>query len=214
MDETNTTVAAVREVGPDAVAIDLETPAGFDARPGQFVKVSLDDEDARFYTISSPDVADTFEITVGIDPEGTLAPRLADLAAGDAVTVAGPFGRDHYEDEPRVVVLAGGPGVGPAVGIAERTLDDGGTAAVVYRDDEPIHRDRLDALADRGATVRLLAGDESLLDAVAGALETADEDDPDPQVFVYGFEEFVEAAIDAVAAAGGDPEAAKVENFG
>jgi len=33
-------------------------------------------------------------------------------------------------------------------------------------------------------------------------------------VFVYGFDDFVTAATDAIEAAGGDADAAKVENFG
>ncbi|PSP85246.1 oxidoreductase [Halobacteriales archaeon QS_1_68_17] len=213
MEQTPVTVAAVREVGPDAVAIELETPPGFRARPGQFVKLSAEVDggvESRFYTISSPDVTETFEVTVGIDPEGTLAPKLADLAAGETVDVSGPFGNAYYEDEPGVVIVAGGPGVGPAVGIAERAIADGGRAAVVYQDDEPIHEDRLAALKREGAFVEILAGDDDLAAAIEGALrETGDA-----QVFVYGFADFLDAATDAVAAAGGSPDQAKVENFG
>jgi ferredoxin-NADP reductase len=57
MDPTDTRVTAVRQVGPDAVALDLETPDGFEARPGQFVKLTATvagEEESRFYTISSP----------------------------------------------------------------------------------------------------------------------------------------------------------------
>jgi len=211
MDATEVTVAGVEDVGPDAIAISFETPADFAARPGQFVKLLADvdgEEVGRFYTISSPDVEGTFELTVGIDPEGDVSPRLRDLEPGDAVTLSGPFGNAYYEDESRVLVLAGGPGVGPAVGIAERALDDGGEAAVVYQDDEPIHEARLAALEDRGAFVRILDPDEDMTDAVAVALERG------TQVFVYGFADFLDRAIEAVGDAGGEPDAAKVENFG
>jgi 3-phenylpropionate/trans-cinnamate dioxygenase ferredoxin reductase subunit len=211
MDDTECRIAAVRDVGPDTVAIDIETPAGFSARPGQFVKLTFeleDDEESRFYTISSPDVEGTFEITVGIDPDGTVAPELAELAAGDSVTVAGPFGSDYYEDEPRAVILAGGPGVGPAVGIAERALADGNDAAVVYQDDAPVHEDRLAAIEERGAFVRVLSGEQALTDATATALADGG------QLFVYGFADFIDAAMAAIEAAGVDTEDAKIENFG
>ncbi|WP_284009810.1 FAD-dependent oxidoreductase [Haloarcula pelagica] len=211
MDERLLPVTAVRSVGPDAVAIDIETPPEFDARPGQFVKVTLpgdEDEESRFYTISSPDVEGTFEMTVGIDPEGAVAPRLADLEAGDELLVAGPFGSDYYEGEPRAVVIAGGPGVGPAVGIAERALQDGNEAAVVYQDDDPIHVERLDALEADGAFVSLLAEDEDMTEAVADAVADGG------QVFVYGFADFLDAATAALEAAGVDADGAKVENFG
>jgi 3-phenylpropionate/trans-cinnamate dioxygenase ferredoxin reductase subunit len=211
MEETPVTIAAVRDVGPDAIAIEFETPAGFEARPGQFVKLTLpvDGEDeSRFYTLSSPDVEDTFEITVAIDPDGEVGPHLLDLQAGEDVRLSGPFGNAYYEDETRVVVIAGGPGVGPAIGIAERALADGNEAAVVYRDEAPLHEDRLDAVESEGAFVRVLDPDTDLTEAVTDALEG------DEQVFVYGFADFLSDATDAIAAAGGEPDAAKVENFG
>jgi 3-phenylpropionate/trans-cinnamate dioxygenase ferredoxin reductase subunit len=214
MDQTVTTVAGVRSVGPDAVAVDVETPPSFEAEPGQFVKVVADvdgEEQARFYTISSPYVTDTFEVTVGVDPEGALGPWLADRDPGDELRVAGPFGRTYYDGEPRAVVLAGGPGVGPAVGIAERALDEGNVAGVVYRDDDPIHRDRLDALSEAGAFVAVVGEDEPLGRAVADALAAVGDD---AQLFVYGFADFLDAATDAIADAGADPDGAEFENFG
>ena len=211
MDETECRVAAVRGVGPDTVAIDIETPDGLSARPGQFVKLTFevdDEEEPRFYTISSPDVDGTFEITVGIDPEGTVAPILADMQADDSVTVAGPFGSDYYEDEARAVILAGGPGVGPAVGIAERALEEGNDAAIVYRDDAPVHEDRLAAIEDAGGLVHVIEADEDLSDSTADALAEGG------QLFVYGFADFIDVATAAVEAAGGTTDDAKIENFG
>jgi 3-phenylpropionate/trans-cinnamate dioxygenase ferredoxin reductase subunit len=211
MDERSLEVAAVRTVGPDSIAIDVETPAAFDAQPGQFVKLTLEvdgEDQSRFYTISSPDVEGTFEMTVGIDPDGEVAPHLADLEAGDSVRISGPFGSDYYEGESRSVLLAGGPGIGPAIGIAERAVADGNDAAVVYQDDAPIHEDRLDALRESGVTVHVLAGDADLTDAVA------DVTGEGGQVFVYGFADFLDNAMAALESAGVDTEDAKVENFG
>lgn len=210
MDGTEVAIRAVRPVGGETIALDLETPAEFEAAPGQFVKLSaqIDGEDAdRFYTVSSPNVEETFEVTVGIDPEGTLSPWLEGVEPGTTVHVAGPFGRSYYENEDAVVVLAGGPGVGPAVGIGERALADGGTVAIVYQDDDPVHEERLSALAAGGATVLIVT--DSLTEAVAEALDTVEG-----QVFVYGFADFLEEALAAVESAGGDPDAAKSENFG
>jgi len=205
-------VAAVRDVGPDTIALEVEVPAGFDARPGQFVKLTGDPNgrESRFYSISSSAVDDTVEVTIEIDPDGTLGPWLAEREAGDALTLTGPFGNAYYDEEPRVVVLAGGPGVGAAVGIAERALADGGEAAVVYRDDAPVHEARLAALAAAGARVFVLDADDAMTDAVAAVLTGAAGE----QVFVYGFADFLDLATDAVAAAGGRPDAAKMENFG
>jgi len=212
MENEDVPVAAVREVGPDAVAIEFETPADFAAAPGQFVKLTLavdGEPESRFYTLSSPDVEGTFEVTVAIDPEGEVGPHLRDLSAGGSVQLSGPFGNAYYEGENRVLVLAGGPGVGPAVGIAERALADGNEAAVVYADDDPIHQNRLDALGDDAYVAVLDRDDEAAFtDAVADALGAGG------QVFVYGFADFLSLATDAISAAGGEPDLAKVENFG
>ena len=211
--DTTVTVTETENVGADTVSITFETPDGFAAAPGQFVKLSaeVDGESyARFYTLSSPDVVETFEITIEIDPDesGPFSEQLAALSAGDEIEMSGPFGSDYYEGEPRVVVLAGGPGIGPAVGIGERAVADGGEVAIVYQDDDPAHEDRLAALRKAGANVTITDGDisESVDSALAG--------EADEQLFIYGFATFVEEATDAIETAGGDPAAAKIENFG
>jgi ferredoxin-NADP reductase len=214
MDQVELPVAGVEEVASTAIAVRFESPAEFAAQPGQFVKLTLpvDGEDVpRFYTVSSPNVEDTFEITVEIDPDGDVGPRLAALTAGDTVTVSGPFGRDYYEGEDPVVVLAGGPGVGPAVAIAERARAEDHRAAVVYRHDEPIHEARLDRLRERGATVSVIPSGEELTPAVSDVLDSYGRDS---QLFVYGFTEFIDAATTAIESANGDTAGAKIENFG
>jgi 3-phenylpropionate/trans-cinnamate dioxygenase ferredoxin reductase subunit len=210
MDETPVAVESVREVGPDTVAVTFETPAGFAAEPGQFVRVVAEfggEDEGRYYTLSSPTVEDTFEVTVGVDPEGTLGPWLENREPGDEVRIEGPFGDDYYEGEDSVVLLAGGPGVGPAVAIAERALAADADVALVYRDNDPVHEDRLAAISEAGATVVVTAGD--LADAVASV---ADRTDRAP--FVYGFAGFCEDAVEALEAAGFDTTHAKVESFG
>lgn len=209
------TVDAVRTVGAETVALDVSAPAAFDARPGQFVRLSatVDGTDvARFYTVSSPETDGSFETTVGLDggdDEGPdFAGYLANLSTGDDLAVTGPFGDEYYEGESRAVVLAGGPGVGPAVAIAERAIAAGNEAAVVYRTDAPAHEDRLAALRDQDVTVTVT--DEAIGAAVADAVAGVDGE----QAFVYGFAEFVDEAAGALEGAGFDPDEAKVENFG
>ncbi|RRJ29195.1 FAD-binding oxidoreductase [Halocatena pleomorpha] len=212
MNATPVPVVSVQSVGSDAVALELRSPEGFDARPGQFVKLSatVDGEDvSRFYTISSPHITETFETTLTIDPTGTFGPYLSELESGDTIGVAGPFGDAYYEDEAQTLIVAGGPGVGPAVGIAERTLMDSGETAIVYVDEDPIHEQRLSALSEQGATVFVVSDS----DALPSAIEEA-TDGTEPQPFVYGFADFLEVATDALGAAGVDTDTAKTENFG
>jgi ferredoxin-NADP reductase len=212
MDERVVRVTAVETVGPDTVAIDVETPDGFEALPGQFVLVRATvggEELSRYYTLSSPDVDGTFELTVGVDPDGEISPWLADLEAGAELTIEGPFGNVEYDDEGSVVVVAGGPGIGPAVAIAERAVDHGHDAVVLYQDDGPAHTDRLDVLEAAGATVHVFddEADADLGDAVG-------EYGDDGTVFVFGFADFCELVTDALAAAGLDADEANVESFG
>ncbi|WP_363467292.1 FAD-dependent oxidoreductase [Halogeometricum borinquense] len=211
--DTTVTVAAVRDVGPETVAIEFESPDGFEADPGQFVKLSAaveGEEYSRFYTLSSPDVEGTFEVTVGIDPEeaGPFSQFLVDLDTGDTLDVSGPFGQSYYQGESRVVVLAGGPGIGPAVGIGEAAVADGNQVAIIYQASAPAHVKRLDELRNAGASVVIT--DDEITDAVADVVTDGAEE----QVFVYGFSDFVAAAEGAIDAAGGDSDAVKVENFG
>lgn len=210
MDETAVTVREVESVGPDTLAITFETPDAFEAEPGQFVQLIADvdgEEVARFYTLSSPDVDDSFEVTVAVDPEGEFGPYLADVEAGDTVRIKGPFGNSHYRDEDEVVVLAGGPGIGPAVAIAERALAEDGDAAIVYRADGLVHESRLSTLAAAGAEVFVV--DEGFADAVSAALATVPG-----AVFVFGFADFVEQSKNSLVAAGFDIDEGSFESFG
>ncbi|MFC5973594.1 FAD-dependent oxidoreductase [Halomarina salina] len=201
-------ITRLETVGTDTIAIEVETPAGFEARPGQFVLVraTVDgEEESGYYTISSPTVGETFEMTVAVDPDGTLGPWLGGRTLGDDVTVEGPFGDVQYTDDGDVLVLAGGPGIGPAVGIAERALDTGHEATVVYGGSEPPHGRRLTALEEAGATV-------VLSDDLASAVGSLDVDGV--QTYVFGFRGFVEEARAALTDAGVDLDDVEIEGFG
>lgn len=205
-----TQVESVSHVGGDTVAIDLATPPEFEANPGQFVLVraTLDGEElSRYYTISSPYVKDSFELTVGVDPDGDLSPWLAERDPGDGLTIEGPFGNVFYDGDGSVLALAGGPGIGPALAVTERAVDTGHDAALVYQDESPAHQTRLDALADGGTPVEIVETDTALETAIEELLETG-------TAYVFGFKEFCDRTLDAIEAAGGDPDDAEVESFG
>jgi len=211
MEGTAVTVVDVRDVGPETVALELETPDAFDALPGQFVLLRAapeGEEIARHYTLSSPAIGETFELTVGIDPEGTLSPWLAGLEGGETVHVDGPFGTITYEGDDDVIAVAGGPGVGPAISIAEAAHQTDHDAVVIYQDDQPAHVERLEALEDAGASVTIVDDvDDELADAIAAHVD-------DGQVYAFGFGDFVTFVADAIEGAGGDPDDALIENFG
>ncbi|MFB6283875.1 MAG: FAD-dependent oxidoreductase [Halobacteria archaeon] len=209
MEGQDVEVTKVEEVGTDTVALTIESPEGFEARPGQFVQVGIDTKEetvVRHYTISSKDVDRDFEITVEIDPEGELSPLLGEYGAGEGVTVDGPYGRSYLEDEDSATVLAGGPGIGPALGITEKVIENGGDVALVFLGGDPPHKDRLREIQDVGV-VETVEDDGNLTDAVGNAVEEVDG-----QVFIYGFSEFVDSALESLEEAGYDGEA-KIERF-
>lgn len=216
MNATRVTISDVSEVGPHTVALELETPTDFDALPGQFVLLRAEvggEEVARHYTLSSPGVGETFEITVGVDPEGDLSPWLAEREPGDEVAIEGPFGNVAYDAERDgdVLVIAGGPGVGPAVGVGEAAAAAGHGVGIVYEDDQPAHQDRLAALSAGGADVAIVT-DGGLAGAVEQVVDASDGATAD--VFAFGFRDFLDRALPALEAAGVDREDAHVENFG
>ena len=203
-----TTISRTESVGAETIAVELAAPRGFDGEPGQFVQVSapLDDEQSSYYTLSSPEVNGTFEITVAVDDDSSVGSWLAKQATGDTVQVDGPYGEIAYTGGKDVLVLAGGPGIGPGVAIGERALPDQ-DVTVVYKDNSYVHRDRLDALAADGVTVEYLQPEEQI---APGLLRPY----LDRSVFVFGFNSFVDDASEAIEKAGGDVGIANIESFG
>lgn len=204
------TIRSVDSIAPDMVAVDVETPEGFEARPGQFVLVRAvvdGDTHSGHYTISSPHVTDEFEITVGVDREsGTLGPWLESADPNDGIEIEGPFGETYYEGESPVTILGHGPGIGPTVAIGERACEAGGRVKIVYENDTVPHEDRLEALDAAGNAISITHDRETYIDHAREAIA-------DDQVFVFGFSDFVESTRDLLAELDGDPTP-KVEDFG
>ncbi len=211
MDDT-VRVADIDAVGSQTVAIQFDSPSEFAAHPGQFMKLSGEvngENYNRFYTLSSSDMIDTFEVTVGVDPQeaGPFSEHLGNLTQGDQIHASGPFGQNFYAGEPAVAILAGGPGVGPAVGIGEAAVADNHDVTIIYRTDDPAHGTRLNELDSAGASVAIT--DESLGRWVTELISDVDK----TQIFIYGFEQFVNDATAALETVDIDPSSAKIENF-
>jgi ferredoxin-NADP reductase len=201
-------IVRLERVGERTIAIELESPPDFEAYPGQFVllRATVDGEEATgYYTISSPEVDERFEITVEFHPDGTLGPWLANRTLGEELAIEGPFGNITYAGEGDAVVLAEGPGIGPAVAIAERALAAGQAATILHDGRDPPHARRLDALAANGATV-------VLADDIAAEIESLDPGTA--TIHVFGFQQFAEDARDALVAGGIDLDDVEIESFG
>lgn len=201
-------ITRIENVGDQTIAIELEAPTDFEAFPGQFVLVQAmidDEEETGYYTISSPDVAETFEITVAVSPDGTLGPWLAQRSVGDEIMVDGPFGDIQYSGASDATVIAGGPGIGPAVGIGERAISAGQDVTIVYGGTTPPHGQRLAALKQDGAVINISAD----IETAVGEQKFSNID-----TFVFGFEDFVEQVDSALSETSRNADEIKIENFG
>lgn len=201
-------ITRLENVGDRTIAIEVETPSDFEAYPGQFVLVRGiigGEEETGYYTISSPTVEETFEMTVAVDPDGTLGPWLNTRTLNDELTVEGPFGDIQYTGDGDAIVLAGGPGIGPAIGIAESARDKDYDVTIVYGGSNPPHERRLTALEQDGATIVF----SSDLDAAVDSLDLSGV-----ETYVFGFQSFVNEAKAALSEADMDLEDVEIESFG
>ncbi len=186
----------------------FECPPEFEAFPGQFVllQATINDESfGRHYSISSPFVRDTFEITVAVDGTGTVSSWLAQREPGDSVEVQGPFGQNYYEGGYPVVVLASGPGIGAALGIAERAAATETGYSVLFHHPTLIFEHKLSQLATTGQSVLYVQKD------LGAGIELVMNNG---ELLVFGFQDFITAVRSILSDYGVDIEAVKFENYG
>lgn len=113
-------VVATEHLSANVAKVLVEKPADFAFEGGQFVQLGrASDGTSRPYSIASLPSDDYLEFHVAVYPDGALSPWLA-AAAGQAVTVTGPFGECTYvANEPeRPLILAGtGTGLAPLIAV-------------------------------------------------------------------------------------------------
>jgi len=206
------TVREIKEVGPEMIAVKLESAPEFEAEPGQFVLVEAQIEGetaSEYFTLSSPLVGETFEITAKYDSSGTVGPWLADRDLDDEIEfeIKGPFGDIQYRGGHDVIIMASGPGIGPAVGITERARDTDSAATIIYQTKTPAFEDRLEELESRKAEIHIVSDSDELTDRLQAT-------DSNATVYVFGFSAFISSTRDALKAAAIDPGPIYFENFG
>lgn len=215
MERRSVPIRSITPVGPDTVAIEVDSPDGFEGYPGQFVllRATIDGEEyARHYTISSPCNDDTFELTIGIEPDGAFSTWLGGRRSGDELTLEGPFGEIYYDDGGAVRVFVGGPGVGAGLGVVERAIEQGYDAGIVaYVEPSALsHQSRFSSLASDGPPVYVTTTETGFRQGVHRLQSKLQTGTP----FVFGFRPFVELASKAIEEGGGDIDTAMIESYG
>ncbi|NEB81518.1 3-ketosteroid-9-alpha-hydroxylase, partial [Streptomyces sp. SID14478] len=215
------TVAEVVRESADAVSVVFDTP-GLVYLPGQFLTLRLPDGGARCYSLAgSPHAGRLPRVTVKRVPGGAGSEWLCGrVRAGDEVEALPPAGAfTPVSLDADVLLVAGGSGITPCLSIAESVLLAGtGRVALLYanRDqDSVIHAGRLRELATahpgRLTVVHWLESLQGLPDVIrlTGLLRpfTARE------AFLCGPAPLMDAARDALVAAGATPRAVHRERY-
>jgi len=103
--------------GEDVITIRFERPDGFTFLPGQWLRLTLkteQGEETKTFTNSSARGDDWLELTTRLSGS-SFKQALAEVQAGDLVTIQGPGGRLSLPDgTDRVAFVVGGVGITPA----------------------------------------------------------------------------------------------------
>jgi ferredoxin-NADP reductase len=214
--------------------LELDVPGWPGHRAGQHLDVRLTAEDGyqaqRSYSIASAP-GDGVALTVERLEDGEVSPYLVDEAReGDELEVRGPIGGFFVwdGDEPESVLLvAGGSGVVPLMGMARHRARVGSTAPMrlLFSSrtiEDVIYREELDALSgDRFEVIHTLTREQP-----PGWTGYARRIDPEllaevawpasehPRVYVCGSTRFVDAAADGLLELGYEPGWIRTERFG
>ena len=110
------------------VTLDLRSQQ-FAFRPGQAVLIGAPGAERRPYSIaSSPELAaeaQTLELLIALEADGTLGPHLPDLTAGSPIDLEGPMGTFLFPEElptQRLLFVAGGTGIAPLRAMIDHVL--------------------------------------------------------------------------------------------
>jgi ferredoxin-NADP reductase len=122
----------------DVVVARVERPPGYEFRPGQWFRATIETDEGpqtRTFSHASAPGDEELEFATRLSPSA-FKRALAQASPGDRVTVAGPGGRTFLPEGSRnVVFLTGGVGITPVRGIvraAAREGDGYDDALIVY----------------------------------------------------------------------------------
>ncbi|WP_227380561.1 FAD-binding oxidoreductase [Haladaptatus halobius] len=102
---------------PSLLKLEFEPEDGLEFVPGQYVRISYEDEEPRVYSIASSPNSTDVDLCIRRVPGGHLTPTLCDeTVVGDDLFVRGPFGDEFTLTPPSdrdVIFIATGTGVAP-----------------------------------------------------------------------------------------------------
>jgi ferredoxin-NADP reductase/ferredoxin len=200
------TVAEVRELTTEIVAVTLTVPDDFTWAPGQFVDLHAAGATRSYSIANIPDAAHpgVVELIVRRYPGGQVSSRLGgEIVAGTQLSLTGPYGTLRVRDPRRpMAMIAGGSGIGPVLALLRQLAAEGvAPPRLWFATREPF---LLDVLADLGCEPSLVSGRE-----IADALDL----DGDHDVYMCGPPGLLDEAEAALAQRGVDPERIFTDRF-
>lgn len=126
----NASVIDIRKVGTDKAVIKLRPAMRFPYIAGQYVELTFEGCDPRFYSIANAPAPDDFkvhDIEVHIKDNGkggAASYAINSLTHGDSVVLRGPFGESTWSPSLKkpLLLVAGGLGIAPMMALAEDAL--------------------------------------------------------------------------------------------
>jgi NAD(P)H-flavin reductase len=157
-------VAAVEKISATVARLDITADHGDQGPPaflpGQYVHLGVPGTtERRSYSFASPPhVTDGYSFYIKILDQGVMSDYVGGrAAAGDAITMTGPFGRFYLRKPLRpILMVAGGTGLAPMLSMLDHMIETGETGQPVHllcganRADELFRLDQLAAYAEKG----------------------------------------------------------------
>ena len=148
------TVETLERLVPGVIAFSCRPALPVPFLPGQFVLLQVPGGERRAYSMANT-APETLAFIVKEKPGGHASRFLfEELAAGDPVSLEGPYGRAYLRTPPQreIVCVAGGSGLAPMLSVARAAIADPDTPAVrlffgVNSADELFMADEMLALA-------------------------------------------------------------------
>ena len=114
---------------PSLVRIRVRPDEPFEYVPGQYARLSFEEEEPRVYSLASSPTEDELEFCIRRVPGGNLTPDLCDrVEEGDDLFVRGPYGDEFLLQDPSprdMAFVATGTGVAPFRGMLKYVFDEG-----------------------------------------------------------------------------------------